>query len=102
MHAEMFLSPVNVEEFRTDMLDAGKRLASLLVVEYPNAGLVNGALYGVTEVVECYILTGKWVTSWASSAHNEFLATDSVREVSGCVAYIDMSCKFCVFHFYFL
>jgi hypothetical protein len=96
--AETFLSPVDVEEFWTVMLDAGTQLASLLVVEYPNAGLVDNALFGVTDVVECYILKGKWVTSWASSAHNDFLATDSVRKVSGCVAFFNMTCKYCVVH----
>jgi hypothetical protein len=96
------MSPLDVKEFCTGILDAGARLASLVVVEYPNARLVDNALFGVTEVVECYSLKGQWVTSWASSAHNEFLATDRVREVSGCVAYIDLSCKFRVVHFYFL
>ena len=70
------------------------RLASLVVVEYPNARLVNNALFGVTEVVECYGLKGQWVTSWGSTAHDEFLATDSVRKVSGCVVFIDNLCKF--------
>jgi hypothetical protein len=96
------MSPLDVEEFRTCIIDAGARLADLVVVKYPNASLVEDALFGVTEVVECYGLKGQWVTSWASSAHNEFLVTDSVREVSGCVAYIDMSCEFRVVHFYFL
>ena len=88
------MSPLDVEEICTGILDTGTLLASLVVVGYPHACLVNNALFGVTEVVECYGLKGQWVTSWASSAHNEFLATDSVREVSGCVAYTDMSYKF--------
>ena len=83
------------------MLDAGTRLASLLVVEYPNAGLANDTLFGVTDVVECYSLKGKWVTSWASSAHNEFLGTDIVRKVSGCVAFFDMTCESRVVHYNF-
>ncbi len=73
-----------------------------MVVEYPNACLVNDALFGVTEVVECFGLKGQWVTSWASSAQNELLATDSVREVSGCVAVIGMTAKFVLFTFSFL
>ena len=88
------MSPLDVEEFRTGILDAGARLVSLVVVQYPNACLVGDALFGVTEVVECYGLKGQWVMSSASSAHNEFLATDSVREVSGCVGYINMSYEF--------
>ena len=41
---EKYLSPVDVEEFRTDILEAGTRLASLLTVEYPDADLVSAAL----------------------------------------------------------
>ena len=93
--------PVDVEEFRMVILEAGTRLASQLVVEYPNARLVNDALFGVTDVVECYSLKGKWVMSWASSAHNEFLATDSIRKVSGCVSFFDMTCKSLVVHYNF-
>ena len=94
------MSLLDVEEFRNSIIDAGARLADLVVVEYPNARLVDDALFGVTEVVECCGLKGQWVTSWASSAHNEFLATNSVREVSGCVSYIDMSYEFRVVHLY--
>ena len=61
----MFLFPVNFEEFWTDILEAGMWLASLLEFEYPSAGLVNDALWGVKEVVECYSMKGKWVTPWA-------------------------------------
>ena len=85
--ATKYLSPTDVEEFRTVMLDAGTRLASLLTVEYPNAGLVDDALYVVMEVVEVYNLKGKWVTSWASSAKREFLATSGIREVSSSVPF---------------
>ena len=95
------MSLLDVEEFGTCIIDAGARLADLVVVEYPNARLVDDALFDVTEVVECFGLKGQWVTYWASSVRNEFLATDSVREVSGCVAFIGVSCKFCVVHDFF-
>ena len=91
------MSPLDVEEFRTDIVDAGARLADLVVVPYPNAHLVDDALFAVTEIVVCFGLKGRWVTSWASSARKEFLATDSVREVSGCVAFIGMTAKFVLF-----
>ena len=93
------MSPLDAEEFRTDIVDAGARLADLVVVPYLNARLVDDALFGVTEIVECFGLKGRWVTSWASSARNEFLATDSVLEVSGCVAFIGMTAKFVLFTF---
>ena len=76
------------------LLTLGRGLADLVVVAYPNARLVDNALFGVTEIVECFGLKGQWVTSWATSAHNEFLATDSVRKVSGCVAFIGMTTRF--------
>jgi hypothetical protein len=93
------MSVLDIEEFCTDILDAGARLADLLVVEYPKASLVDNALFGVTEVVECFGLEGLWVTSWVSSAHDEFLATNNVREVSGCLAFIGMNAKFMSFTF---
>ena len=96
------LSPIDVEEFRTEILDAGARLADLLVVEYPKASLVDDALFAVTKVVKCYGLKVWWVTSWASSAHNEFLANNGVREVSGCVAFIGMTAKSCFSRFIFI
>ena len=83
--ATKYLSPMDVEEFRTVVLEAGTRLASLLTVEYPSADLVSEALYIVMEVMECYSLEGKWVTYWASSAKSEFLATSGIREVSSSV-----------------
>jgi hypothetical protein len=53
-----------------------------LTVEYPRADLVSEALYIATDVMEVFSLEGKWVTSWASSAKNEFLATSGILEVS--------------------
>ena len=96
------MSPLDAKEFYTDIVDAGAQLADLVVVPYPNAHLVVNALFAVTEIVECFGLKGRWVTSWASSARNEFLATDSVRKVSGCVAVIGMTAKFMLLTFSFL
>ena len=91
------MSPLDIEEFCTDIVNAGARLADLVVVPYPNAHLVDDTLFAVTGIVVCFGLKGGWVTSWASSARKEFLATDSVREVSGCVAFIGMTAKFVLF-----
>ena len=79
---EKYLSPVDVEDFRTDILEAGTRPASMLKVEYPDSDLVSAALYGVSEVVEDFSMKGKWVTFWASSAKNYFLVTLVIHEVS--------------------
>ena len=61
--ATEYLSPDDVEEFCAEILNSGARLADLVVVEYPNACLVDNALFGVKEVVECFGLKGRWVTS---------------------------------------
>ena len=53
------MSPVDVKEFRTDSLEAGTRLASLLTVEYPDADLVSATLYNVSEVVDYFSMKGK-------------------------------------------
>ena len=96
------LFPIDVEEFCAEIINAGARLADLVIVEYPNARLVDDALFAVTEIVECFGLKGQWVTSRESSARNEFLANDSVREVSGCVAFIDMTVTIVSFTFSFI
>ena len=70
------------------MLGAGTVLAPLLTAEYPRAELVIEALYAVMKVVGVYGLEGKWVTSWASGARSEFLATTEVQEVSASVTFV--------------
>ena len=99
---KMNLSPDDIEEFCTEILDAGARLADLLVVEYPKASLVDDALFGVTDIVKCFGLEGRWVTTWANSARTEFLATNDVREVSSCVTVLCGICKVRVAHDYFV
>jgi len=99
--ATEYLSPVDVEEFCTDILDAGLRLASLLTA-YPRADLVGEALSGVTEVVEAFSLEGKWLMSWAISAKSELLETSGLRAVSSSVTFSDMTCKSRVVHWNFL
>ena len=95
--ATEYLSPIDVEELCTDILDAGLRLASLLTA-YPRADLVGEALSAVTEVVEAFSLEGKWVTSWASSAKIELVATSGLCVVSGSVTFSNMTCKSRVVH----
>ena len=75
---EEYLSPDDVKEFRAAIFDAGMRLGTLLKPEYPKAELVSDAQYNFSKVVEGYGLDGKWVASWASAAHDEFVATSEV------------------------
>ena len=86
--ATEYLSPDDIGAIRTAILDTGLGLGTLLTAEYPQTDLVSEALYVVTQVVGAYDLEGKWVTSWASGAQSEFLATSEVREVSASVTFV--------------
>ena len=84
-----YLSPDDVCAFRAAILDTGSVLSGLLGSEFPSSDTVSDALYAVTNAVGTYGLLGKWVTSWASSAQDEFLVTSEVREVSAGVPFFD-------------
>ena len=84
-----YLSPDDVCAFRAAILDTGSVLSGLLGSEFPSSDAVSNALYAVTNAVVTYGLMGKWVTSWASSAKDEFLVTSEVREVSAGVPFFD-------------
>ena len=85
-----YLSPDDVCAFRAAILDTGSVLSGLLGSEFPPSDTVSDALYAVTNAVGMYGLQGKWVTSWASSARDEFLVTSEVREVSAGVPFFDV------------
>ncbi len=87
--AVAYLSPDDVCAFRAAILDTGSVLSGLLGSKFPSSDAVSDALYAVTNVVGNYGLQGKWVTSWASSAQDEYLVTSEVREVSAGVAFFD-------------
>ena len=84
-----YLSPDDVCAFRAAILDTGRVLSGLMGAEFPSSGTVSDALYAVTNAVGTYGLQGKWITSWASSAQDEFLVTSEVREVSAGVPFFD-------------
>ena len=92
--ATEYLSPNDVAEFRDAILDASLKLGTLLTAEYPRAEQVSAALQVVTKVVGDYGLEGKWVTTWASIAKSEFVATSEVRKGSGSVALFDTAFMF--------
>jgi len=92
-----YLSPDDVCAFRAAILDTGSVLSGLLGAQFPSSDAVSDALYAVTNAVEAYGLQGKWITSWASSAQDEFLVTSEVREVSAGVPFLmraSFSCSF--------
>jgi hypothetical protein len=62
------IPPDEVEDFRSEILEAGMCLISVSGVNFPNAELVSNTMGGVLHVVRMYDLEGKWVTSHVSNA----------------------------------
>ena len=51
-------------------------------LDFPDSTKVNNAMFRVAEVVKDYGLQGKWVTSWGSSAEEDFATTPEICKVS--------------------
>ncbi len=71
-----------IEEFRNEILKAGKHLASMSSVGFPDAESVSDTIARVLSVVEQYKLVGRWVTSRVSNAEKEYVMTKEIRHVS--------------------
>ncbi len=65
---QKYVPPDEVEDFCSEILEAGMRLVSVSGAKFPNAELVSDAMYGVLHVVWMYNLAGKRVTSHVSNA----------------------------------
>ena len=89
------MSPVDVEEFHTDILDAGTELASLLELEFPNAESVSNALFDVVKVVEDYELRETWITACTGGTKDDLVTTSKIGKVSNVLVNV----KLCVFLF---
>jgi hypothetical protein len=74
------MPPDEVEEFCSEILEAGMRLISVSGANFPNAELVSNAMGGVLHIIRIYNLEGKWITSRMSKA--EFVMTKESRSVS--------------------
>jgi hypothetical protein len=74
------MPPDEVEDFCSEILEAGMRLISVSGANVPNAELVSDAMGGVLHVVRMYNLEGKWVTSHVSNA--EFVMIEEICSVS--------------------
>jgi hypothetical protein len=74
------MPPDEVEDFCSEILEAGMHLMSVSGSNFPNAELVSDAMGGVLHVVGMYNLERKWVTSCVSNA--EFVTTKEIRSVS--------------------
>ncbi len=77
-----YVLPDKVEDFCSEILEAGMCLMSVSGTKFPNAELVSDTMDGVLHVVGMYDLAGKWVTSHMSNAEREFVMTKEICSVS--------------------
>ena len=82
---EEYVAPDEIEEFRRDILEAGRHLAVVSSPRFPDAERVSEAIGKVLEVVDDYKLLGMWVTSRVSNSNTKYATTKEIREVSLCM-----------------
>ena len=82
---EEYVPPDEIEEFREDILKAGRHLAVVNRPRFPDAEKVSEAIGNVLTVVENYKLLGMWVTSRVSNSNTKYATTKEIREVSLCM-----------------
>ena len=80
---EEYVPPDEIEEFREDILEAGRHLAVVSSPRFPDAERVSEAIGKVLEVVDTYKLLGIWVTSRVSNT--EYATTKEICKVSLCM-----------------
>jgi hypothetical protein len=81
-HKEEYASSDEIEEFCSEILEAGTHLASMSSVGFPDAESVSKAIACVLSVFEQYELVGGWVTSRISNAEKEYVMTKEICHVS--------------------
>ncbi len=67
------MPPDEVEDFCSEILEAGMHLILVSGANFPNTELVSNAMGRVLHDIKTYDLEGKWVTSRVSNA--EFVTT---------------------------
>jgi hypothetical protein len=82
---EEYVPPDEVNEFREEILEAGRHLADVNRPRFPDAEKVSEAIKNVLTVVENYKLLGMWVTSRVSNRITKYATTKKIREVSLCM-----------------
>ena len=87
---EEYVPPDEINEFREEILEAGRHLAVVNRPRFPDAEKVSEAIGKVLDVVDDYKLLGRWVTSRVSNSTTKYATTKTIREV--CFLYQSMQC----------
>ena len=69
----------DVDEFHSELIEKGGRLAAVIAPDYPDAERVREKIRNVLETVETYEVVGKWVTSCSGV---EYVTTQEICSVS--------------------
>ncbi len=72
----------DVDEFCSELIKKGGRLAAVIALDYPDAERVREEICNVIDTVKTYELVGKWVTSVTSPSGAEFVTTPEICSVS--------------------
>ena len=70
------MPPNKIEECYHKILEAGRHLASVSSVHFPDAERVSNAITGVLRVVKEYKLVGRWVNSCLNNTEEEYMMTN--------------------------
>jgi hypothetical protein len=74
----------DVDEFCTELIKKGGRLAAVIAPDYPDAERLCKEICNVLDTVKTYEVVGKWVASVTSRSDEEFVMTQEIRSVSIC------------------
>ena len=96
---EEYVPPDEVNEFREEILEAGRHLAVVNRPRFPDAERVSQAIGNVLDVVENYKLLGRWVTSRVSNSTTKYATTEEIRKV--CFLYQSMQCAISNYRLFF-
>ena len=72
----------DVDEFRSELIEKGGRLAAVIAPDYPDAECICKKICNVLNTVETYEVVGKWVTSITSRSGEEYVTTQAICSVS--------------------
>ncbi len=84
-HKEEYVPPDKIEEFRKEILKAGRHLAVVSSPRFPDSEKVSKAIEKVLKAVKDFKLAGMWVTFRMSNTEEEYATTKDICEASLCM-----------------
>ncbi len=81
-HKKEYVPLDEIEEFCDKILEAGRHLASVSCVHFPDAERVREAIEKCS--VKDFKLVGRWVTSCLNNTEEKYMTTKEICKVSVC------------------